>query len=176
MVKLRLTRMGSINKPFYRIVAVDSRARRDGRYLDNIGYYDPKHDPAVINLDVEKALKWLKVGAQPTETVNSLFRKAGVLKKWHELRFVKKETVATIDALPEPPKEKKVKLKKEATQKAKIAEDHAVVESTVDKTIVSNAAELTGDEVSIEQQSEERDIVEIETNIQEELIDIDTTE
>ncbi len=91
MVKLRLTRMGSINKPFYRVIAIDSRERRDGRYLDKIGYYDPKHNPAVINLDEEKAIKWLKTGAQPTETVRSLFRKAGILKKWHEIRFVKNE-------------------------------------------------------------------------------------
>ena len=95
MVKLRLTRMGSINKPFYRVVAVDSRARRDGKYLDNIGYYDPKHDPAVINLDEDKALKWLKVGAQPTETVNSLLRKAGILKKWHELKYVNNNTISS---------------------------------------------------------------------------------
>jgi len=83
--------MGSINKPFYRVIAIDSRERRDGRYLDKIGYYDPKHNPAVINLDEEKAIKWLKVGAQPSETVRSLFRKAGILKKWHEMRFVKTE-------------------------------------------------------------------------------------
>lgn len=91
MVKLRLTRMGSINKPFYRVIAIDSRDRRDGRFLENIGYYDPKHNPAIINLDEEKAIKWLKVGAQPTETVRSLFKKTGILKKWHEIRYVKKE-------------------------------------------------------------------------------------
>ena len=91
MVKLRLARLGSINKPFYRVIAIDSRERRNGRYLDNIGYYDPKHDPAIINVDEEKALKWLKVGAQPTETVRSLFKKTGILQKWHEIRFVNKK-------------------------------------------------------------------------------------
>ena len=91
MVRLRLTRMGCINKPFYRVIAIDARTRRDGKYLDNIGYYDPKHHPAVINIDEEKAMKWLKVGAQPSETVRSLFRQAGILKKWHEIRYESKD-------------------------------------------------------------------------------------
>jgi small subunit ribosomal protein S16 len=81
--------MGSINKPFYRVIAIDKRDRRDGRFIENIGYYDPKHDPAIINVDEAKALKWLKDGAQPSETVRSLFKKTGILKKWHEIRFVK---------------------------------------------------------------------------------------
>lgn len=90
MVKIRLTRMGSINKPFYRVVAVDSRTQRDGKFIENIGYYDPKHNPAIVKVDEEKAIKWLTVGAQPSETVRSLFKKTGVLKKWHEMKFVKK--------------------------------------------------------------------------------------
>ncbi|MCL1827830.1 MAG: 30S ribosomal protein S16 [Candidatus Cloacimonetes bacterium] len=91
MVKLRLTRMGCINKPFYRVIAIDARVRRDGKYLDNLGYYDPKHEPAIIKVDTEKALKWLSVGAQPSETVRSLFKKTGILQKWHEKRFVNKK-------------------------------------------------------------------------------------
>jgi len=90
MVKIRLTRMGSINKPFYRVVAVDSRVQRDGKFIENIGYYDPKHNPAIVNIDEELALKWLKVGAQPSETVKSLFRNKGIMKKWHEFKFAKK--------------------------------------------------------------------------------------
>jgi small subunit ribosomal protein S16 len=87
MVKLRLRRQGAINRPFYRIVAVDSRLKRDGKYLEAIGYYDPKTEPFDLKVDVEKALKWLQVGAQPTETVRSLFKKAGVMEKWHAMRF-----------------------------------------------------------------------------------------
>jgi len=83
--------MGSINKPFYRVIAIDSRVRRDGKYLDNIGYYDPKQDPATIKVDEEKALKWLQVGAQPTETVRSLFKKTGILQKWHEIKYANKK-------------------------------------------------------------------------------------
>ena len=91
MVSLRLRRQGAINRPFYRIVAVDSRLKRDGKYLEAIGYYDPKTEPLTLKVDVEKAINWLKVGAQPSDTVKSLFRKAGVMEKWHNMRFVKKE-------------------------------------------------------------------------------------
>lgn len=91
MVKLRLKRMGTINKPFYRIVAVDSRKKRDGKYLESVGYYDPKTDPLTLKVDADRALYWLGVGAQPSDTVRSLLRKAGVLEKWHKMRFTKKE-------------------------------------------------------------------------------------
>lgn len=94
MVKLRLKRMGTINKPFYRIVAVDSRKKRDGKYLEAVGYYDPKTDPLTLKVDADRALYWLGVGAQPSETVRSLFRKAGILEKWHKLRYEEKETDA----------------------------------------------------------------------------------
>ena len=65
MVKLRLKRMGAINKPFYRIVIVDSRKKRDGKYLESVGYYDPKTEPFTLKVDIDKCIKWLKVGAQP---------------------------------------------------------------------------------------------------------------
>lgn len=87
MVKLRLRRMGAINKPFYRIVAVDARKKRDGAYLENLGYYDPKTDPFTLKVHIDKAIEWLKKGAQPSETVRSLFKKAGVLEKWHNIRM-----------------------------------------------------------------------------------------
>jgi small subunit ribosomal protein S16 len=90
MVKLRLRRQGAINKPFYRIVAVDSRLKRDGKYLESIGYYDPKTEPFVLKVDTEKALKWLRVGAQPSDTVHSLLKRAGVMEKWHAIRFPEK--------------------------------------------------------------------------------------
>ena len=74
-VKIRLTRMGSKKKPFYRIVAINSEVRRDGRSLDTIGYYNPMTNPADIKVDNEKLQKWLDRGAEPTETVNSLLKK-----------------------------------------------------------------------------------------------------
>ena len=75
-VKIRLTRMGSKKKPFYLIVAINSEVRRDGRTLDTIGYYNPMTEPADIKVDNEKLQKWLERGAEATETVNSLLKKA----------------------------------------------------------------------------------------------------
>jgi len=87
MVTLRLRRMGTKHKPFFRIVAVDSRLKRDGKYLESLGYYDPKTNPFTFRVDTEKAIKWLGFGAQPSETVRSLFKKTGILEKWHNIRF-----------------------------------------------------------------------------------------
>ena len=80
MVKLRLTRMGSKKAPFYRIVAIDSRKARDAQYLDKIGYYDPTKEPAIVNIDSEKALAWLAKGAQPTDTVRSILKQHEIIK------------------------------------------------------------------------------------------------
>ena len=77
-VKIRLRRMGAKKKPFYRIVVADSRAPRDGRSIEEIGYYNPNVNPAEIKVDVEAAQKWLASGAQPSDTVRSLLKKAGV--------------------------------------------------------------------------------------------------
>ncbi len=76
-LKLRLTRMGSKKKPFYRIVAVDSATRRDGRALDYVGYYNPMTEPADIKIDQDKVRSWMELGAQPTDTVRSLLKKSG---------------------------------------------------------------------------------------------------
>ena len=76
--KIRLKRMGAKKAPFYRIVVADSRAPRDGRFIDEIGTYDPNTNPASININAEKAEKWLSCGAQPSDTVKSLLKKAGV--------------------------------------------------------------------------------------------------
>lgn len=76
-LKLRLTRMGSKKKPFYRIVAVDSESRRDGRALDYVGYYNPMVEPADIKIDQDKVKGWIERGAQPTDTVRSLLKKSG---------------------------------------------------------------------------------------------------
>ncbi len=80
MVKIRLRRMGAHKKPFYRIVVSDSRSPRDGRFIEEIGYYNPISDPKVVKIDSEKAAKWLEIGAQPTETVRTLFKKNGIIE------------------------------------------------------------------------------------------------
>ena len=78
-VKIRLKRMGAKKNPFYRIVVADSRYPRDGRFIEEVGYYDPTKDPSVIKIDAEKAKKWLSNGAQPTDTVKALLKIEGVL-------------------------------------------------------------------------------------------------
>lgn len=79
MVKIRLRRMGAKKAPYYRIVVADSRSPRDGRCIEEIGSYDPLTEPATITVDVEKAQQWIKNGAQPTDTVKALLKKANVL-------------------------------------------------------------------------------------------------
>ena len=83
-VKIRLTRMGAKKNPFYRIVVADSRSPRDGRFIEILGNYDSTKEPAVINVDEEKAIDWMSKGAQPTDTVRSLFSKKGIMAKFDE--------------------------------------------------------------------------------------------
>ena len=89
-VKLRLMRMGAKKKPFYRVVAADSRTKRDGKYIELIGTYNPVAQPAEVKIDKELALKWLNNGAQPTDTVASLLRKEGIMKEYKDSK-IKKE-------------------------------------------------------------------------------------
>ena len=78
-VKIRLRRLGAKKAPFYRIVVADSRYPRDGRFIEELGYYDPTKEPSVIKVDAEKAKKWIANGAQPTDTVKVILKKNGVL-------------------------------------------------------------------------------------------------
>ena len=78
-VRIRLTRIGATKQPTYRFVVADSRSARDGRSLDTLGHYNPRTDPIEIHVDEEKAQKWLKQGAKPSETVARLFRRVGIL-------------------------------------------------------------------------------------------------
>ncbi len=79
-VKIRLKRMGAHKKPFYRVVVADSRTARDGKCIEELGYYNPMVDPAEIKIDAEKAKKWLGNGAQPTDTARALLKKAGAIE------------------------------------------------------------------------------------------------
>ncbi|MDV3427019.1 MAG: 30S ribosomal protein S16 [Bacillota bacterium] len=79
-VKIRLRRMGAHKAPFYRILVADSRSPRGGRFIEEIGYYNPTTDPITLKVDEEKAAKWLATGAEPTETVKKLFKKTGITK------------------------------------------------------------------------------------------------
>jgi small subunit ribosomal protein S16 len=80
-VKIRLMRMGSKKKPFYRLVVADSRSPRDGKFIDQVGHFNPLVEPAILKIDEEKTLNWLKNGAQPTDTVKALLKKEGILEK-----------------------------------------------------------------------------------------------
>jgi small subunit ribosomal protein S16 len=80
--KIRLRRMGAKKNPFYRMVVADARSPRDGRFIEELGYYNPATTPATVSIDEEKALKWLSNGAKPTETAQSLLKKAGILAKF----------------------------------------------------------------------------------------------
>ena len=107
-VKLRLLRMGAKKKPFYRIVAADSRTKRDGKYIELVGTYNPLVNPAELKINEEVALKWLSLGAKPTDTVKSLFTKVGINEKHH---------LATHQKQEKPAKETKTETKKSAPKK-----------------------------------------------------------
>ncbi len=90
-VKIRLKRMGSKQKPFYRIVVADSRSPRDGKVIEEVGYYNPITEPADIKISEELAMKWLHQGAQPTDTVKNLFTKVGINEKFHNEKMASKK-------------------------------------------------------------------------------------
>ncbi len=90
-VKIRLTRLGARRKPSFRLVVTDSRAPSDGRYIENIGYYDPRSNPQKINIDAERALYWLNRGVQPTDTAKEILMAQGI---WQKYLALKKENKA----------------------------------------------------------------------------------
>lgn len=126
-VKLRLQRLGKKKQPFYRIVAADSRSPRDGKFIEVVGTYNPRLNPPEVVIKEDKAIKWLKNGAQPTDTVRSLLKKEGVLLKYHlmkkkvepekiqeELEKFKAKQLEKLNKLAEEPKRKKKKSASEA--------------------------------------------------------------
>ena len=112
--RIRLRRMGSNKRPFFRVVVADQRSPRDGRFIENIGKYHPLDDPSVIEIDQERALHWLRVGAQPSNQVRNLMNKIGI---WDE--FVKERPSAALEPGKERPERPKVS--KKAKQKAEAA-------------------------------------------------------
>lgn len=94
-VKIRLRRTGKKKAPSYRIVVADARSPRDGRFIEKIGWYNPRVEPSIINVDADKAIRWLKNGAQPTESVESLLRRAGVMERFNQEKVTAKAQAAT---------------------------------------------------------------------------------
>jgi small subunit ribosomal protein S16 len=157
--RLRLQRHGAKGAPFYKIVAADARARRDGRYIDQIGTYNPTSIPATIILDVDKAVKWLQTGAEPTETVKAILSYKGALYKKHLLRgvqlgFVKAEDVETKFNEWVANKEGKVIDHKEKADKAKKAKIDAAVKTP------AKVKEVVVEEATPEEEVTETPVVE----------------
>ena len=98
MVRIRLRRMGAKKKPFYRIVVADQRSPRDGRFIENIGTYDPMTDPSTVNIKSERASHWLAVGAQPSEAVARLLKKTGITDEHGKLKAVDADAAETAPA------------------------------------------------------------------------------
>ena len=88
-VKIRMRRMGSKRKPFYSIVVADSRMPRDGRFIEEVGYYNPLTNPDEVKLEEDKIFEWLEKGAQPSDTVRSLLSKAGLMTRYHDAKYGK---------------------------------------------------------------------------------------
>ena len=84
MVKIRLRRMGAKKHPFYRLVVADARSPRDGRFIEHLGYYDPMTDPVQVKIDVDKVMRWLRQGAQPSDAARSLLKREGILERHAE--------------------------------------------------------------------------------------------
>jgi small subunit ribosomal protein S16 len=151
-VKIRLKRMGKIRAPYYRIVVADSRTRRDGRVIEEIGKYHPKHDPSVIEVESERAQYWLSVGAQPTESVQAILKVTGDWQKFkgesgaEGTLKVAEEKRSKQDIFNEILKETHSELGSEATTAKKSAPKKAAVK---DETTQS-AVEATGGDVAVE--------------------------
>jgi small subunit ribosomal protein S16 len=118
-VKIRLRRMGAKKKPFYRVVVADSRTPRDGRFIEQLGYFDPTTEPPTLKIDEEKAKLWLSRGAQPTDTAGALLKKLGILAR------TKVAEAATPTPEPEPEKKKSTRKKAEPAAEAAPAEPAA---------------------------------------------------
>ena len=114
-VKLRLKRMGAKQRPFYRIVAADSRSPRDGRFIETVGTYDPIKKPAIITIDEEKVMKWLNNGAEATETVRSIFKKEGIMAKFAASKVKASKPKAKKEEVKETEEKPKTTAKKTTT-------------------------------------------------------------
>ena len=139
--RIRLRRMGSNKRPFFRVVVADQRSPRDGRFIENIGKYHPLDDPSVIEIDQERALHWLRVGAQPSSQVRNLMRKVGI---WDE--FVKERPSA--GGAPATERTPKERVSKKARQRAEEAAAASPPEPEV--VLASEAVEAAEPEASEE--------------------------
>ena len=151
--RIRLRRMGSKGRPFYRVVVADQRAPRDGRFIENIGKYHPLSDPSLIEIDEERALYWLRVGAQPSNQVRNLMSKLGI---WET--FVKERPSATVGVKTKTERPAKEKLSKKA--QAKVAETSKAVAAPKPAPVEESASEDAATEAAVEAAAESAEAVE----------------
>ena len=168
-VKIRLTRRGRKKQPLYHIVVADSRAPRDGKYIDKLGVYDPTTKPVTIDLDFDKALKWVQDGAQPTDTCRSILSHEGVMLKKHLLKGVRKNALTEEEADQKfnewlTSKQEKVRAEREAeiskqeeAEEQRIAAEKKISDARAEELAKKNAeqAEEEKKEEAAEEKSEE---------------------
>ncbi len=157
-VKLRLTRMGKKKRPFYRIVAVDSRTQRDGRFLENLGFYNPMTDPPEIRVDAERALHWLQQGAIPTDTVRSIFKRQGIMFRFHLI----KSGLSEEKMQEELKKWEVLQLEKQKRLEAKRAQEEREKQQTAE-----SAAEEAAEAEAAEEQTEAQEASETKSEDEE---------
>ncbi|KAA3612227.1 MAG: 30S ribosomal protein S16 [Calditrichaeota bacterium] len=185
-VRLRLRRMGKKKQPFYRIVAIDSRVKRDGKYLENLGTYNPIKDPTELTLNAERALHWLGVGAQPSDTVRTLLRRTGVMlrfdlikrgkseaeieeevKKWTLLQEDRQKRLDAGEAQKAKAEANKAAEKEAAEEKAEAkAEAQAKAEESAKAEV--EVAETAPEEPVAEKPAAEEPVVEAESEVSDE--------
>ncbi len=153
-VRLRLRRMGKKKKPFYRIVAIDGREARQGKYLENLGYYNPVPQVTELEVKVDRALYWLQNGAQPSDTVRSLFRKKGVMLRYSLLKNGKstEEIDSEVKKWETLQEERFKRLEAEKIQKEKSAQTEKKKEAPKSEPVVAEAEQKD----SQEEQGEEK--------------------
>lgn len=151
-VRIRLFRMGRKKRPFYRIVVMDSRVRRDGRYLDKVGYYNPITKPATVQIDKEKVLDWLKKGAEPSKTVFNLLQKEGIALEWHLIRNKVSEETRNIELQKWELAKKDRESKLEVEKKPEVQPVEQEVEVPVKEEV---SKEVEKEEVSVKEEPKE---------------------
>ncbi|OQX96775.1 30S ribosomal protein S16 [candidate division KSB1 bacterium 4572_119] len=162
-VKLRLTRRGKKKQPFYRIVAIDSRTARDGKYLDKIGHYNPLTNPAEIIIDEEKSFYWLKNGAVLTDTVKNLFSKKGIMLKWSLM----KKGADDQKIEEEFKKWELLQIEREKKQEALKAQESREKEKAKDETAEKEEAEAKVEETEVMDTKADAKIEETEPKVEE---------
>lgn len=159
-VKIRLQRHGKKGKPFYWVVAADVRAKRDGKYLEKLGTYNPNTNPATINLDIDGSVKWLQNGAQPTDTARAILSYSGVMMKHHLAVGVRKGAMTEEQAEEKfkawlEEKEQKIQDKKDGLSKAESEARAKALEAEKEVSAKRAAAALPEEEVAEEEVAEE---------------------